>query len=79
MAGHDATRSLATFNVEAVKDEWDDYSDLSKSELSSVQEWAEQFSERYELVGKLVKDGDSLEEDDETTDVSEAKSEESKN
>lgn len=55
LAGHDATRSLATFDVEAIKDEWDDYSDLTVSQMSSVQEWQEQFAEKYEYVGKLVK------------------------
>ena len=55
LAGHDATRSLATFDVEAVKDEWDDHSDLTVSQMSSVQEWQEQFAEKYNYVGKLVR------------------------
>jgi len=60
-AGRDATRALATFDVNAVKVEWDDHSDLTASQMSSVQEWEMQFGERYELVGKLIKEG---EEDD---------------
>jgi membrane-associated progesterone receptor component len=60
-AGKDATRALATFDVNAVKDEWDDHEGLSSGQMSSVQEWEMQFSERYDLVGKLVKEG---EEDD---------------
>lgn len=55
LGGHDATRALATFVVDAVKDEWDDYSDLSISQMNTVNEWLEQFKEKYEYVGKLVK------------------------
>lgn len=63
--------------MEAVKDEWDDVSDLTPYQMSSVNEWIEQFSERYDYVGKLVKDvsekTDSLgdEDDDEETDARE--------
>lgn len=49
-------------------DEWDDHSDLSPSQMSSVQEWELQFSERYDFVGKLVKDGEPLENDAEDDD-----------
>jgi len=59
LAGHDATRALALFDVEAVKDEWDDVSDLTASQLSSVNEWELQFNERYDFVGKLVKERDT--------------------
>ena len=55
-AGHDITRALAKFDVTMVKDEWDDCSDLESEEISSVNEWDAQFEERYELVGKLIKD-----------------------
>lgn len=55
LAGRDTTRALATFAVDAVKDEWDDYSDLSISQMATVTEWLEQFKEKYEYVGKLVK------------------------
>ena len=64
-AGHDATRALAKFDVMAVKEEWDDVSDLSPSEMSSVQEWKEQFEERYDYVGRLVP---TLEERDNVVD-----------
>ncbi|KAI1309487.1 Membrane-associated progesterone receptor component 1 [Halotydeus destructor] len=66
-AGRDATRALATFDVNAIKLEWDDHEGLTSSQLSSVQEWEMQFSERYDLVGKLVKEGeeeDNAEEED---------------
>ena len=55
LAGRDATRALATFAVDAVKDDWDDYSDLTVSQMNTVTEWLEQFKEKYDFVGKLVK------------------------
>lgn len=42
--------------MEAVKEEWDDVSDLTPYQMSSVNEWMEQFSERYDYVGRLVRD-----------------------
>lgn len=62
-AGRDATRGLAKFNVTAVSEEWDDHSDLSSGDWTSVKEWEMQFSERYTLVGRLVKDLDKEETD----------------
>ena len=35
-SGRDASRGLATFNVDAVSDEYDDLSDLKASELEQV-------------------------------------------
>lgn len=55
LAGRDATRALALFSVDAVKDEWDDYSDLHVAQMNTVAEWLEQFKEKYDYVGKLVK------------------------
>lgn len=63
-AGHDATRALAKFDVLAVKEEWDDVSDLSPSEMSSVEEWKEQFEERYDFVGRLVRSAEEIEEEE---------------
>lgn len=57
-AGRDASRGLATFSVETVTDEYDDLSDLKPSEMEQVQEWELQFSEKYDLVGKLLKPGE---------------------
>jgi len=69
LAGHDATRALAHFDVEAVKEEWDDVSDLTPYQMSSVNEWMEQFSERYDYVGRLVRDvsekSDPIEDEEE--------------
>lgn len=69
-AGHDATRALAKFDVLAVKEEWDDVSDLSPSEMSSVEEWKEQFEERYDFVGRLVRSAEEIEEELPVTDDS---------
>ncbi|KAK7075218.1 heme binding [Halocaridina rubra] len=57
-AGHDATRALATFNVNDVKDEYDDLSDLSTMQMDSVREWEMQFTEKYDYIGKLLKPGE---------------------
>ena len=57
-AGRDATRALATFDVNAVKEEYDDHLDLTASQRSSVEEWQIQLSERYEFVGQLIRPGD---------------------
>ena len=44
----------------AVKDEWDDVADLTQSEMSNVGEWKEQFEERYDYVGRLVRSKDEI-------------------
>lgn len=53
-AGRDASRGLATFNVNLAAEDHDDLSDLKQSELDQVREWYEQFSEKYPIVGKLL-------------------------
>ncbi|XP_004518907.1 membrane-associated progesterone receptor component 1 [Ceratitis capitata] len=58
-AGRDASRNLATFNVEPNnKEEYDDLSDLTAMEMDSVLEWGMQFKEKYPLVGKLLRKGE---------------------
>jgi len=44
-AGRDASRGLATFSLteEAIKDEYDDLSDLTSMQMESVREWEMQF------------------------------------
>ena len=44
-AGRDASRGLATFSLteDAIKDEYDDLSDLSSVNMESVREWEMQF------------------------------------
>ena len=44
----------------AVKDDWDDVSDLTPSEMSSVEEWRLQFAEKYDLVGRLVRSKEEI-------------------
>ena len=41
-----------------MSEEYDDLSDLKQSELNEVKEWDLQFSEKYTLVGKLLKQGE---------------------
>ncbi|XP_053600251.1 membrane-associated progesterone receptor component 1-like [Plodia interpunctella] len=57
-AGKDATRGLATGQVAASDKEWDDTSDLSPDEVASAKEWEEQFREKYDIVGQLLKPGE---------------------
>ena len=53
-----------------MSEEYDDLSDLKQSELNEVKEWDLQFSEKYTLVGKLLKPGEkpTIYSDDEGTD-----------
>ena len=47
--GRDASRGLATFSLtdEALKDEYDDLSNLSTMEMETVREWEMQFTGRF--------------------------------
>lgn len=76
-AGRDASRGLAKFKLdkETIKDEYDDLSDLKQSELDEMREWELQFSEKYDLVGKLLKPG---EEPTDYSDMSDAEQESKK-
>jgi len=76
-AGRDASRSLATFSIDAscIKEEYDDLSDLNSMQMDQVQEWELQFMEKYEQIGKLLKPGEphtdykgNQESEDERTD-----------
>ncbi|KAM4808763.1 membrane-associated progesterone receptor component 2 [Rhinophrynus dorsalis] len=59
-AGRDASRGLATFCLDkvALRDEYDDLSDLNAVQMESVREWEMQFKEKYEYVGRLLKPGE---------------------
>ncbi|CAG9819511.1 unnamed protein product [Phaedon cochleariae] len=56
--GKDASRGLATFNVSASGEKYDDLSDLSTVEMDSVREWESQFQEKYDFIGRLLKPGE---------------------
>lgn len=60
IAGRDGSRSLATFSMHesAIKDEYDDLSDLNSMQMESVSEWENQFNDKYTLLGKLLKPGE---------------------
>ncbi|ALC39498.1 MSBP [Drosophila busckii] len=58
-AGRDASRNLATFSVVANENEnYDDLSDLGAMEMDTVRDWEMQFKEKYEYVGKLLRNGE---------------------
>ncbi|XP_072192524.1 membrane-associated progesterone receptor component 2 [Excalfactoria chinensis] len=71
-AGRDASRGLATFclDKDALRDEFDDLSDLNAVQMESVREWEMQFKEKYDYVGRLLKPG---EEPSEYTDEEDTK------
>ena len=56
-AGRDASRALATFSLgeEALRDEYDDLSDLNTMQMDSVREWEMQFTGTSALTVLLFK------------------------
>jgi len=46
------------FQTDLVKEEHDDLSDLDQSQMESIREWDAQLSEKYDVVGKLLKPGE---------------------
>jgi len=57
-AGHDASRALAMFQTDLVKEEYDDLSDLNSVQMESIREWEAQLADKYDFVGKLIKPGE---------------------
>ncbi|KAH8266673.1 hypothetical protein KR018_009529, partial [Drosophila ironensis] len=56
--GRDISRNLINFSVESnERKEFDDLSDLSLSQMSTLREWDLQYRERYPYVGKLLREG----------------------
>lgn len=78
-AGRDASRGLALFRLDkdVIKDEYDDLSDLEPSDMEGVREWEMQFMEKYDFVGRLLKDGEEptdYSDEEETADEQKQKS-----
>ncbi|CAN0412516.1 membrane-associated progesterone receptor component 2-like [Lampetra fluviatilis] len=59
-AGRDASRGLASFRLDrdALRDAYDDLSDLTAVQTESVREWEMQFMEKYRYVGRLLRPGE---------------------
>ncbi|XP_047989737.1 membrane-associated progesterone receptor component 1-like [Leguminivora glycinivorella] len=75
-AGTDATRGLATGTVAGSDKDYDDVSDLTPDEVSAAKEWEEQFTGKYDIVGRLLKPGETAKQY--SDDESEAKTEDKK-
>ncbi|CAF1614076.1 unnamed protein product [Adineta ricciae] len=59
-AGRDATRALSKMQLtqSLFSDEYDDLADLADNERSTARNWHEDFREKYDIVGRLLKAGE---------------------
>jgi len=59
-AGRDATRALSKMQLTQTlfSDEYDDLKDLTDGERSTARNWHEDFREKYDIVGRLLKPGE---------------------
>ena len=56
LAGRDASRAFATlsFDVNSLRSDYDDLSDLNDIQRGNLEEWEKIYTEKYNIVGKLV-------------------------
>ncbi|VDN51325.1 unnamed protein product [Dracunculus medinensis] len=59
LAGRDATRALATMQLEHVSDDYEDWNQLPQAEKSEAMEWCQRLSLKYPQVGRLIADSDT--------------------
>ncbi|CAF4746352.1 unnamed protein product [Rotaria sp. Silwood2] len=59
-AGRDATRSLSKMQLtqSLFSNEYDDLADLTDGERATARNWHEDFREKYDIVGRLLKPGE---------------------
>jgi membrane-associated progesterone receptor component len=59
-AGRDATRALSKMQLDPslFSNEYDDLADLTDKERSTARNWHEDFREKYDIVGRLLRSGE---------------------